>query len=117
MKPSNRIEYRERRHKRLRKKVQGTAERPRLCVAVSNKRMYVQFVDDLAGRTLAALCTANIETGGKNNVATATALGRKAAEQALGKGIKEAVFDRGGHAYKGRVKALAEAARAAGIKL
>jgi large subunit ribosomal protein L18 len=117
MKLTNRLEYRERRHRRLRRKVIGTAQRPRMCVRVTNKNMYVQLVDDAAAVTLAAASTQSKELAGKNNRDTAQRLGAKAAEAALAKGIREVVFDRGGHSYNGRVKAIAEAARAAGIKI
>ena len=117
MKLKTRSDYRKRRHQRLRKKVVGTTRRPRMCVSVSNKHMYVQLVDDVAAATLAAVSTLVTELAGKNNRATAQRLGTKAAEIAKTKGIDEVVFDRGGHAYNGRVKAIAEAARAAGMKL
>lgn len=117
MKLKTRLEYRKRRHQRLRKKVIGTAQRPRMCVSVSNKHMYVQFVDDVAAVTLAAASTRSKELAGKNNRATAQRLGTQAAEAAKAKGIVAVVFDRGGHAYNGRVKAIAEAARAAGVKV
>jgi len=95
----------------------GTAQRPRMCVNVSNKHMYVQLVDDIAAVTLASVSTLVSELAGKNNRDAAQRLGTKAAEIAKVKGINEVVFDRGGHAYNGRVKAIAEAARAAGMKL
>lgn len=117
MKLKNRLDYLKRRHRRLRTKVRGTSSRPRLCVRVTNKHMYVQFVDDIKAVSLAALSTLNDPAFVKNNPATAQALGKRAAELAIGKGIHQVVFDRGGHAYKGRVKAIAEAARAAGMKL
>ena len=117
MKLKTRSEYRKRRHQRLRKKVIGTTRRPRMCVSVSNKHMYVQLVDDVAAATLAAVSTCSKEMAGKNNRDTAQRLGAKTAEIAKTKGIGVVVFDRGGHAYNGRVKAIAEAARAAGMKL
>lgn len=102
---------------RLRKKVQGTAERPRMSVFVSNKHMYVQFIDDLDAKTVAAASTAVGDAKSeKNNVGTAKKLGKEAAEAAKSKGISEVVFDRGGFSYRGRIKALAEAAREAGLK-
>jgi large subunit ribosomal protein L18 len=117
MKLASKAEYRTRRHLRLRQKVQGTADRPRMSVFVSNQHMYVQFIDDLEARTLASASTAAGEAkGGKNNVEAAKKLGRLAAAAAKGKGISAVVFDRGGFAYRGRVKALAEAAREAGLK-
>ena len=117
MKLKTRLDYRKRRHQRLRKKIIGTTRRPRMCVSVSNKHMYVQLVDDTAAVTLATVSTRSKELAGKNNRATAERLGTQAAAVAKTKGIGEVVFDRGGHAYNGRVKAIAEAARAAGIKL
>lgn len=117
MKLKTKSEYRKRRHQRLRKKVIGTVRRPRMCVSISNKHMYVQLVDDVAAATLAAVSTLVPELAGKNNRDAAKRLGTKAAELAKTKGIGEVVFDRGGHAYNGRVKAIAEAARAAGMKL
>ena len=110
-------DYRVRRHRRLRQKVQGTAERPRMSVFVSNVHMYVQFIDDLAGKTLAAVSTlAGPVKGQKLNVATAKQLGALAAQVAKDKGIAEVVFDRGGFAYRGRLQALADAAREGGLK-
>ena len=118
MKPSSRAEFRNRRHLRLRKKVQGTAERPRMSVFVSNKNMYIQFIDDLASQTLASASTKSEALGakGKNNVGTAKVLGQLAAKVAKEKGIETVVFDRGGFAYRGRIKVLADAAREAGLK-
>jgi len=117
MKLKTRLDYRKRRHQRLRKKVMGTTRRPRMCVNVSNKHMYVQLVDDVAAVTLVSVSTLAPELAGKNNLATAQRLGTQAATIAKTKGIGEVVFDRGGHTYNGRVKAVAEAARAAGMKL
>lgn len=117
MKLKTRSDYRKRRHQRLRKKVIGTNRRPRMCVSVSNKHIYVQLVDDVVAATLVAVSTRCKELAGKNNSDAAQRLGTKAAEIAKTKGIAEVVFDRGGHAYNGRVKAIAEAARAAGMKL
>jgi large subunit ribosomal protein L18 len=102
---------------RLRKNVQGTQEKPRMSVYVSNRHMYVQFIDDLAATTLAAATTSvKADKIAKNDVAAAKALGKRAAELAKGKGIAKVVFDRGGFAYSGRVKALADAAREAGLQ-
>lgn len=107
----------DRRHARLRKKIMGTAERPRMCVRVSNKHLYVQIVDDEKEVTLAAVAS-SAKGAGENakNVAAATALGQQVAEVAKSKGITAVVFDRGGFKYHGRVKAIAEAVRQAGIK-
>jgi large subunit ribosomal protein L18 len=117
MKVRTKQEYRKRRHLRLRQKVSGTAQRPRMSVYVSNRHLYVQFIDDTAGRTLAH-CSTQAEgvSAGKNNIETARNLGRRAAQAAIEKGIKEVVFDRGGFTYGGRIKALADAAREAGLK-
>ncbi len=117
MKLTNRIAYRARRHRRLRQKITGTADRPRMCVHISNRHMRVQFIDDVKAVTLAALSTESKQLAGPNNRATAQRLGAKAAELALAKGIRRAVFDRGGRLYRGRVQAIAEAARSAGITL
>lgn len=120
MKLKTRIDYVVRRHLRVRRKVSGTAERPRLCMHVSNKHMRVQFVDDTQARILAAFSTLTPAirdlVKGKNNVAAAKELGTYAGKAAREKGIEAVVFDRGGFAYKGRVKAMADAARAAGLK-
>jgi large subunit ribosomal protein L18 len=118
MKLRTRQDFRARRHKRVRHRVQGTEERPRMCVFVSNRNMYVQFVDDAQGKTLASASTQDkgYAGKGKNDVATATELGKLAAEAAKAKGITNVVFDRGGFAYAGRVKAIAEAAREGGLQ-
>jgi large subunit ribosomal protein L18 len=108
-----------RRHKRLRQKISGTASRPRLSVHISANNIYVQFIDDESGRTLAAASSLDgkfKEQKGKANVAGAELLGKMAGEKAIESGIKEAVFDRGGFQYHGRVKALADAARKTGLK-
>ena len=111
----NRIEQRRLRHRRLRQKVQGTAARPRMALYFSNKNINVQFIDDDAAKTIAAATT--LGTDAKLNVATATELGKKAAEAAIAKGVSKVVVDRGGYAFHGRVKALVEAAVAAGLKI
>ena len=116
MKLETRSDYRIRRHRRLRQKIQGTAERPRMCVYISNKHIEVQFVNDDTGQTLASATTRG-KTDVNLNVATATALGSKAAEAAKAKDITLVVVDRGGYKYHGRVKALVEAALAAGLKV
>ena len=112
---NNRIDQRRLRHQRLRQKVKGAAARPRMAIAMSNKNICVQFVDDDAGNTLAAYTT--VGTGAKLNIATAGDAGAKAAAAALAKGISLVVVDRGGFKYHGRVKALVEAAVAAGLKI
>lgn len=108
------------RHERLRKKISGTPERPRLCVHFSGQHIYAQVIDDEAGRTLAAVNTTEKEFGGdksvKPNVATATRVGALVADRAKGKNITKVVFDRGGFIYTGKVKALADAAREGGLE-
>lgn len=117
MKVKNLNDYRVRRHLRLRQKLQGSAERPRMSVFVSNKHLYVQFIDDAAAKTLAAVSTLDgALKGQKLNVATAKQLGVLAAKAAQAKGIAAVVFDRGGFAYRGRLQALADAAREGGLK-
>ncbi|MDR0993111.1 MAG: 50S ribosomal protein L18 [Verrucomicrobiota bacterium] len=117
MKVKNLKDYRVRRHLRLRRKVQGTAECPRMSVFVSNKHFYVQFIDDSAAKTLAAVSTISGELKGqKLNIETAKQLGSLAAKAAQDKGISQVVFDRGGFAYRGRLQALADAAREGGLK-
>lgn len=110
----------QRRHWRVRRKVSGTNERPRMTVRFTNKNIHVQFVDDLKGVTLASTSTLSKTTPDRNklaaNVAGAKVIGALAAQAAMGKGIKEIVFDRGGARYHGKVKALADAAREAGLK-
>jgi large subunit ribosomal protein L18 len=106
-------------HDRIRKKMQGTAERPRLNVYRSLNHIYVQVIDDLHGTTLVSASTAegkkeDRRTGG--NVASAKAVGKIIAERAKAKGVTKVVFDRGGYIYHGRVKAVAEAAREAGLQ-
>lgn len=108
------------RHARLRAKVSGTPERPRLCVFRSLRYIYAQVVDDTRGHTLAAASSreAAVQQGGPTRPKTAVsdAVGKLVAERALAKGISQVVFDRGGYKYHGRVKALAEASRAGGLK-
>ena len=102
---------------RIRKVVSGTAEKPRLSVFRSNKEIYVQFIDDEAGKTIAAISSSDkgMNTGG-SKVVLASAVGKKAAELAIAAGIEQVVFDRNGYLYHGRVKALAEGAREGGLK-
>lgn len=110
-----------RRKKRVRKKVFGTADRPRLTVSRSLKNIYAQLIDDDAGRTLAEASTATKDLRGSvgygGNVTAATAVGKLLAERALANGVKRATFDRNGYRFHGRVKALTEAAREAGLKI
>lgn len=109
-----------RRHKRIRKKVFGTPERPRLSVYRSNNNIYAQVIDDSSGRTLVAASTLDKDfkgyTGHKGNVEAAKRVGELIAKRALTVGIKKVVFDRGGYLYHGSIKALAEAARGAGLE-
>jgi large subunit ribosomal protein L18 len=103
-------------HKRIRKKIHGTPERPRLAVFRSLKHIYAQVIDDRAGRTLAAASSGEKGSPKGGNVAGAKEIGRQVAERAKEKGITKVVFDRGGYLYHGRVKALADAAREAGLE-
>jgi len=104
---------REHRHTRVRKKVRGTDTRPRLSVYRSNRYLYVQVISDDTGRTLAAASTME---AGKGNVGAAQQLGRDIADRCKALSISEVVFDRGGYKYHGRVRAIADAAREAGLK-
>ncbi len=110
-------EIRRRIHERIRRKLRGTAERPRLAVFRSVAHIYAQVIDDSAGATLVSASSVDkaAKTNG-GNLAAAKAIGKAVAERAREKGIKRVVFDRGGYQYHGRVKALAEAARAAGLE-
>ena len=113
-------EYRENRRVRIRRKVRGSDDRPRLSVYRSLQHIYAQVISDVSGRTVAAASTATVgvREGLKSarNVAAATAVGKAIADCCREKGINEVIFDRNGFLYHGRVKALAEAARAAGLK-
>jgi large subunit ribosomal protein L18 len=115
-------EIRARIHKRIRRKLSGTADRPRLAVFRSEAHIYAQVIDDVAGATVVSASTvdkgATGDKGAKKggNVAAAKAIGKLVAERAKEKGIKSVVFDRGGYQYHGRVKALADAAREAGLE-
>jgi len=110
-------EARIRRHRRVRKKVRGTAERPRLAVHRSNKHISAQIIDDRRGRTLVSASSLGAESDGAgSNVAAATAVGERLASQAKAAGITTVVFDRGGNLYHGRIAALAEAARTGGLE-
>jgi large subunit ribosomal protein L18 len=104
-------------HKRIRRKVRGTAERPRLAIYRSLNHIYAQVIDDESGRTIAAASTTEKELRGSTggNIEAAGKIGRTVAERALAAGISNVVFDRGGYRYHGRVKALADAVRAAGL--
>ena len=110
---------RKRKHVRVRKKISGTADCPRLCVYRSNSHIYAQIIDDVAGTTLVSASSLDKEIKGEvsngSNVQAASAVGKLVAERAAAKDIKDVVFDRGGYLYHGRVQALAEAAREAGL--
>lgn len=110
-------ESRIRRHRRVRKKVKGTVERPRLAVSRSNRHISAQVIDDRSGRTLAAASTteANLRSS-SGTVETATELGKLVAERAKAAGIESVVFDRGGFIYHGRVAAVADGARSGGLE-
>jgi large subunit ribosomal protein L18 len=106
-------------HERIRKKIMGTAERPRLNVYRSLNHIYVQLIDDLKGATLVAASSSEGKKGERRtggNLASAKSVGKVIAERAQAKGIDKVVFDRGGYLYHGRIKALADAAREAGLK-
>ncbi len=118
-KTASRHALRARRQRRVRKKVNGTGERPRLAVYRSNKHISVQLIDDTKGQTLAAASTyeSDIRSGGSTgSVAAASKVGQLVAERAKAAGVEAVVFDRGGNRYHGRVAALADAAREAGLK-
>jgi large subunit ribosomal protein L18 len=103
-------------HDRIRKKMQGTSERPRLSVYRSTAHIYAQIVDDLKGETLVAASTVEVKSKTGGNLASAKEIGKQVAEKAKAKGISKVVFDRGGYLYHGRIRALADAAREAGLK-
>ena len=116
----SRTEIRIKKHNRMRNRFSGTAERPRLAVFRSNNHMYAQIIDDTVGNTLVAASTLDKDVKAElektNNVEAAAYLGTVIAKKALDKGIKKVVFDRGGFIYQGKVQALAEAAREAGLE-
>ena len=115
----SRTEVRVKKHRKLRNRLSGTPECPRLAVFRSNNHMYAQIIDDVAGNTLVAASTlqkdVKAELEKTNNVDAAAYLGKVIAEKAMAKGITEVVFDRGGFIYQGKIKALADAAREAGL--
>ncbi len=119
MDPTKKRAARERRHKRLRKRITGTAQRPRLSVYRSNQHIYAQLIDDVAGSTLVA--ASSLENGvaksDDGKVGVARQVGELIGQRAVEAGVSSAVFDRGGNRYAGRVKALADAAREAGLTL
>jgi large subunit ribosomal protein L18 len=108
---------RERRHRRVRKRVRGDAARPRLAVYRSNRHMYAQLIDDLGGRTLVSASSLDTDVAGNGKTATAKAVGALVARRAKEAGIEGAVFDRGGRLYHGRVRAVAEGAREGGLQI
>lgn len=111
------MDARARRHARVRKNVRGTAERPRLAVYRSNRYIYAQVIDDLAGSTVAAASSQESDLRSKNlSVETATEVGKLVAERAKAAGVDAVVFDRGGYKFHGRVKALADGAREGGLE-
>ena len=118
--PIDRDKERRRIHRRIRAKVSGKADRPRLCVFRSLKHTYVQIIDDAAGKTLVAASTTEKSVRGDlkqaGNISASKLVGKVIAERAKAKGIDTVVFDRGGYLYHGRVKAVAEAARESGLK-
>ena len=115
----SRAEMREKKHMRIRNRFSGTAERPRLAVFRSNNHMYAQIIDDTVGNTLVSASTLEKEIKAElnktNDVEAAEYLGKVIAKRAMDKGISEVVFDRGGFLYHGKIEALAEAAREAGL--
>ena len=117
VKKTDRKMERTRRHIRVRRKISGTAERPRLCVYRSNTNIYVQIIDDVAGNTIVSASTLDKEVKNKHaNIEAAKEVGTLIAKRASEKNINEVVFDRGGYIYHGVVKNLAEAAREGGLK-
>ena len=116
----SRTVVRENKHRRLRNRFSGTAERPRLAVFRSNNHMYAQIIDDTVGKTLVSASTLDNDVKAEcektNNVEAAAVVGKVVAKKALEKGITTVVYDRGGFIYEGKVKALAEAAREAGLE-
>ena len=117
---ASRSEIREKKHRRLRHHLNGTATTPRLAVFRSNKHIYAQIIDDTVGKTLVSASTLDKDVKAElektNNVEAATVVGTVVAKKALEKGITTVVYDRGGFVYEGKVKALAEAAREAGLE-
>ncbi len=120
VKKTSRHEVRENKHRRIRSRLSGTPEKPRLSVFRSNNHMYAQVIDDVAGNTIVSASTVQADVKKDltktNNVEAAKKLGEIIAKKALDNGIKTVVFDRGGYIYQGKVKALAEAAREAGLE-
>jgi large subunit ribosomal protein L18 len=120
-KQRGKVARRQRAHRRVRSRVTGTSERPRLAVFKSDKHIYAQLIDDQAGHTLAQASTLDAEVrgrleGGTGNLAAAKAVGTVVGERARAAGVEKVVFDRGGYIYHGKVKAIAEAAREQGLQ-
>ena len=113
---TNRKEIRRRVHARIRKKISGTSARPRLAIHFSNKNVYAQIIDDAKGVTLANASTHDEAVGGGATVGSAVKVGKLLAERAKAVNVSSVVFDRGGHIYHGKAKALADAAREAGLQ-
>lgn len=116
VKKISRSEVRRKRHARVRAKISGTTECPRLNVFRSNSHIHAQIIDDVNGNTLVASSSVALKLANGSNIEAAKAVGKDIAEKAVAKNIETVVFDRGGYIYHGRVKALAEAAREAGLK-
>ena len=122
IKKPSRAEAREKRHYKMRRYLSGSASRPRLCVFKSNKHIYAQVIDDTAGHTIASASTMDkafvkeFKLKSTSNLDAAKAVGEAVAKRALKSGIESVVFDRGGYIYHGKVKAVADAAREAGLK-
>ena len=114
----HKVEARGRRHRRVRKKVRGTAQRPRLAVFRSNRHIYAQLIDDVTGRTIASASTVETEvrSGATATVDAAKAVGKRIGERAKAAGVGTVVFDRGGFRYHGRVAGVADGAREAGLE-
>lgn len=115
-KPVNKSKQRQKRHRRVRFVIKGTPERPRLNVFRSNKQIYAQLIDDINKTTLAEANSRELEGINGSNIAGAKAVGEEIAKRAVKKGYSKVVFDRGGYLFHGRVKALADAARAQGLE-
>jgi large subunit ribosomal protein L18 len=113
---TERDEARQKRHRRLRSRISGTADRPRLAVYRSLNQIYAQVIDDRSGRTLAAASSLEAKDGKAKRAEAAKAVGERIAEKAKAAGIEDVIFDRGGYRYHGRVKALADAARSNGLR-
>lgn len=116
LKKTDKNQVRQRRHARVRRKISGTSTCPRLNVFRSNSHIHCQIIDDTTGTTLVSCSSVELKLANGSNVEAATTVGTELAKRALAKDIENVVFDRGGYLYHGRVKAVADAARAAGLK-